>query len=130
VESSTATWTLVVTDAIGTPLLAIPGDPVAHLPEPGKGLHVHVDQLTRALPLVPVHRRSGFQVPQSPEAQTSEDPGHGEEGCLQEPGDVPEVQPLMAEIHGLLELLRTERPSGRLDRLSDTGRASGRRSKG
>lgn len=40
----------------------------------------------------------------------AEDPGHGGEGGPQEPGDVPEVGPLVEEIHGLLELLRIERP--------------------
>ena len=101
---------LVVADAIGTPLLAIPGDPVPHLPEPRQGLDVDMDQVARPLPLVPLHRWPGLQVPQSPEAQTAEGPGHGGEGGPQESGNVPEVQPLMAEIHGLLELLRIERP--------------------
>ncbi|WP_254971708.1 hypothetical protein [Cyanobium sp. Candia 9D4] len=29
---------------------------------------------------------------------------------MEESGDVPQVQPLMAQNHGLLELLRVERP--------------------
>jgi len=97
---------LVVADPVGLPLLAIPGDPVPHLPEPRQGRDVDMDQVAWPLPLVPLHRRPGLQVPQSPEAQTAEGPSHGGEGCLQEPGDVPEVQPLVAQIHGLLELLR------------------------
>ena len=30
--------------------------------------------------------------------------------CMQQPGDVPEVEPLVAEIHGVLQLLGIERP--------------------
>jgi hypothetical protein len=43
---------------------------------------------------------------------------------------LPEVQPLMAEIHGLLELLRIKRPPVKLYRLSGTGPASSRSSGG
>jgi hypothetical protein len=39
-----------------------------------------------------------------------EGPGDGGEGSPQKPGDMPEVQPLMAEFHGLLQLLRIVRP--------------------
>jgi hypothetical protein len=54
---------------------------------------------------------------------------------LQEPGDVPEMQPLVAEIHGALQLLRIESPllgaahaatpPLRLDSPGDTRRGSG-----
>jgi hypothetical protein len=44
------------------------------------------------------------------QAETAEGAGDGEEGSLQQPGDVPQVQPLVVEIHGLLQLLRIERP--------------------
>ncbi len=90
--------------------MAIAGDPVAHLPESGQGLDVDLDQVARPLPLVPLHRWPGLHVPRSPEAENAEGPRHGGEWGPQEPGDVPEVQSLMAEIHGLLELLLIERP--------------------
>jgi len=74
---------LVVADAVGAPLLPITGDPVADLTEPGQGLYVHVDQVARPLPLVPLHRRPRLQSPQSTQTQAAEDPGHGGEGSLQ-----------------------------------------------
>ena len=101
---------LVVADAVGAALLPVAGDAVPHLPEPGQGFHVDVDQVAWPVPLVPLHRDFGLQVPQTPEAQSAESPSDGGEGRPQEPGNVPEVEPLVAEIHGLLELLRVERP--------------------
>jgi hypothetical protein len=101
---------LVVADAVGAALLPVSGDAVAHLPKPSQGLDVNVDQVSWPLPLVALHRWFGFQVPQSPQPQTAESPGNGGERCLQQPGDVPEVEPLVAEIHGVLQLLRIERP--------------------
>ena len=71
---------------------------------------VDIDQVTWVLPLVPLHRWFGFQVPQSPQLQTAESPGNAGERCLEQPGDMAEVEPLVAEIHCLLELLRIERP--------------------
>ncbi len=48
---------LVVVDASAASLLAIAGDPVLHLAEPGQGFHVDVNQVTRPLPLVLLHPR-------------------------------------------------------------------------
>ena len=101
---------LVVVYAVGATLLAIAGDPMPHLPVPGQGLDVDVDQVAWPVPLVPLHRDFGLQVPQTPEAQSAESPGDGGEGSLEQPSDVAEVEPLVAEILGLLELLRIERP--------------------
>jgi len=100
---------LVVADAVGAALLAIAGDAVAHLQEPRQRLDVDMDQVAWVLPLVPLHRWFGFQVSQSPQPQTAESPGNAGEGRLEQPGDVAEVEPLEAEIHRLLELLRIER---------------------
>jgi len=82
------------------------------LPEPvidrqvaGQRLDVDMDQVAWVLPLVPLHRWFGFQVPQSPQPQTAESPGNAGEGCLEQPGDVAEVEPLVAETHGVLETL-------------------------
>jgi hypothetical protein len=36
--------------------------------------------------------------------------GHGGEGCRQQPGDVAQVRPLMAQLYSLLESVRIERP--------------------
>ncbi|WP_411869203.1 hypothetical protein [Vulcanococcus limneticus] len=83
---------------------------MTHLAEAGQGYHVDVNQVTRRLQLVPLHWRLGLQVPQSTQTQTAEGPGDGGEGSPQEPGNMPEVQPLMTKIHGLLQLLRIERP--------------------
>ena len=101
---------LVVADAIGAPLLAITGDPVAHPAEAGQGFDVDVDQVAWPFPLVALHRRFGIHVPQSPQPKAAESPGDGGEGSLQQPGDVPEVESLVPEMHRLLELLRIERP--------------------
>ncbi len=39
-----------------------------------------------------------------------QDFGHGGEGSAQQPGDVTQVQPLMAQLHIALEAARIERP--------------------
>ncbi len=133
---------LVVTDAIGATLLPVAGDPVPHLAEPGQSLGVDVDQVTGPLPLVALHRLFGLQVPQASETQVTESPGDGGEGCLEKPGDVPEVQALVTEVDCLLQLLRIDAvsaagcgehcvdPPERPHRLSGSGRASGRHSAG
>ena len=100
----------VVADAVGAASLPVAGDAVAHLPKPSQGLDINVDQVAWPLPLVALHRWFGFQVPQSPQPQTAESPGNGGEGRLQKPGNVAEMKQLVAEIHGVLQLLRIERP--------------------
>jgi len=69
-----------------------------------------VDKVAGSLPLVPPDWRLGLEVPQASETQTAECPGHGRDGSLEQPGDVPEVQALVTEIHSVLQLLRIERP--------------------
>ncbi len=54
--------------------------------------------------------RFGLEIPQPPETQAVEQPGHGGEGSGQQPGDVRQVEALVTEIHGLLQLLWIERP--------------------
>lgn len=100
---------LLVADAIGAPLLAVSGDPVAHLPEPGQGFHVDVDQVSRLLPLVALYRNLWLQFLNRPRPSRLRAPGDGGEGRLQQPGDVPQMQALVPEIHGVLQLLRIER---------------------
>jgi hypothetical protein len=63
------------------------------------------------LPLVALHWRFGLEIPQPPETKAVEHPGHGGEGSGQQPGDVPEVEALVTELHGVLLLLRIERPT-------------------
>ena len=101
---------LVVADAVGAAPLPVSGDAVAHLPKPSQGLDVNVDQVSWPLPLVALHWNLGLQVPQTPQAQTAESSGDGGEGRLQQPGNVAEVEPLVAKIHGVLEKLWIERP--------------------
>ena len=101
---------LVVADPVGTTPLAIAGDAVAHLPEPGQRFDVNVDQVARPVPLVPLHWWFGLQIPQTAQSQTAERPGVGGEGGLQQPGDVAETQTLVAEVDGFLQLLLIERP--------------------
>jgi len=99
---------LVIVDAIEASLLSFAGDPVAHLAKASQGFDVDVDQLYSPLPLVALHRNLGLQIPQASKTELAKHPGDGGEGSLQQPGDVPEVQPLVAEIHGVLQLLLLE----------------------
>ncbi len=100
---------LVVADAVGAPFLAITGDSVPHFPEASQGFDVDVEQIARPLPLVALHWRFGLQVSQPTQSDSVESTGHGRKRSRQQPGDVPEMQALVAEIHGLLLLLRIER---------------------
>ena len=100
----------VVADPSRTALLAITRDAVTDLAETGQLLDINVDQVTRPLPLVAVDWRLGVQVSQPAQPQAAENPGHGGEGSDQQPGDVAEVQPLVPELYGALQVLRIERP--------------------
>ena len=71
---------------------------MSHLAKPCQGLDVCVDQVARPLPRIPLHQRPGLQVPQSPQSEPAEDPGHGGERDPQQPRDVPEVQALSTDI--------------------------------
>ena len=62
------------------------------------------------LPLVALDWRFGLEIPQPTQPQAVEKPRQGGEGSCQQPGDVPELEPLVTEIHALLQLLRIERP--------------------
>lgn len=52
----------------------------------------------------------GLQISQPAQAQAVQGPGHGGEGSGQQPGDVTQVQPLMAQLNSALEAVRIERP--------------------
>jgi hypothetical protein len=99
-----------VADTSRAALLAAAGDAVTDFPESSQLFDVNVDQLTRPLQLVAVDWWYGVQVSQPPQPQAVEKPRHGGEGRDQQPGDVAEVEALVTEIHGLLRLLRIERP--------------------
>jgi len=101
---------LVVANTSGAALLPIAGDAVTHLPEPGQRLDVDVDQVSRPLPFVPLDRWFGFQIPETAQAQAAEGPGDSREGCVEQPGDVTQVQALVPELDSVLQLLRIERP--------------------
>jgi len=100
----------VVTDACRTPLLTFAGDAVPHLAEAGQLFDVDVDQVSWRRALVALHWSFGLQIPQPPQAQAVQGPGHGGEGCREQPGDVTQVQPLMTQLHGTLQVLRIKRP--------------------
>jgi hypothetical protein len=69
-----------------------------------------MDQVSGMLPLVTLDRRLGVQVAQPAQPQAVHSSGHGGEGSGQQPGDVPEVEALVTELHGVPLLLRSERP--------------------
>jgi hypothetical protein len=108
----------VVANARGAALLAVAGDAVTDFAKAGEllllrrslRLDVDMDQISGLLPLVALDRGLGLEIPQPPQTKAVEHPGHGGEGCDQKPGDVAEVEALVTQIHGLLLLLRIERP--------------------
>ncbi len=100
----------VVADASRAALLAAAGDAVTDFPELSQLFDVNVDQVTRPLPLVAVDWWFWGQVSQAAQPQAVENPRHSGEGRDEQPGDVAEVEALVTEIHGLLQLLRIERP--------------------
>lgn len=139
---------LVVADPGSVAVLAIAGDAVAHLPEPGQlpllwrslQLDVDKDHVPRLLPRVPLHGWFGLQSPQTAQSRTVEDPGDGGERSLQQPGDVAEVQMLVADVDGALRRLLIKSAAGcgarcvdlpqRLHHLSGTAPANGERNGG
>jgi len=86
----------VIAGARGASLLTIAGDAMSDPAEAGQLFDVDVNQVARCLALVALHRCLGVQVSQPPQAQVVQGPGHGGEGSGKQPGDVAQVQPLMA----------------------------------
>jgi hypothetical protein len=109
----------VVADAGRAALLTVACDAVPDLAEADQlpllrrslRLDVDMDQVARRLTLLALEWRFGLQVSQSPEPQAVQSSGHGGEGSGQQPGNVQEVEALVTEIHGLLQLLWIERPA-------------------
>lgn len=93
----------VVADAGRAALLPVSGDAVADLTKAGELLGVDMEHVSGMLPLVALQWRFGLEIPQPPEAKAVENLGHGGEESGQQPGDVPEVEVLVLEIHGLLQ---------------------------
>jgi hypothetical protein len=100
----------VVAGAGRAALLTLAGDAVADPVMAGQLLDVDVDQVARRLALEALHWRFGLQIPQPPEPQAVQSSGHGGEGSGQQPGDVAQVQPLMTQLYGTLQVLRIKRP--------------------
>jgi hypothetical protein len=94
----------------------------ADLAKAGELFDIDVDQVAWHLPLVALHRRFWVQVSQPAQAQPIEGSRDVGEGGLQQPGDVAEVQALMPELHGALQV--------KLHRRRGTGPATCRRSAG
>jgi len=80
----------LVAGASGGALTAVAGDPVPHLAEPGQLFGVEMDHVARLLPLVPLHRSLGLEVPQQPEPKGFHDPSDRGEGSAYGLGDLPE----------------------------------------
>ncbi len=57
-----------------------------------------------------MHWWFGIEIAQAAESQTVEQPGNSGEGGLHKPGDVPQMQPLVAQFHSVLQLLRIQGP--------------------
>ena len=59
-------------------------------------LTIDVNQIAGPLPFVALNRRLWIQVSQPAQAQAVQRSGHGGEGSREQPGDVTQVEPLMA----------------------------------
>ena len=101
----------VVANTHAAALLAVAGDAVNDSAKAGELFDVDMDQVSGMVPLVALDRGLGLEIPQPTQTKAVEHPGHGEEGCDQKPGDVAEVEALMTELHGVLQLLRIKRPT-------------------
>ena len=82
----------------------------AHPLETGQLFGVDVYHVAGALPLVALHWLPGLQIPEPAKPQGVHHLPDGGEGSLQGLGDSAECAALVAVIHGLLQLLRIERP--------------------
>jgi len=84
------------TEAGGTALLPVAGDAVPHIAEPGQLFDVDVNQVARYLAFITLHHRLGLRGAKPPQAKVAQGPGHGGKGGGQHPGDMTQVQPLVA----------------------------------
>lgn len=108
----------VVTNAFCMAMLPVASDAMYHLAESGQlplprrslRLDIHVDQIARCLTLVALHCRLGLQISQTHQAQLIQGSCHRREGSGQQPADMSQVQPLMAELHSALEAVWIESP--------------------
>ena len=91
-------------------MTAVAGDPMTETLETGELLCVAMDHVARALPLVALHWLLGLQIVEPAKPQRVDHPPDGGEGRLEGSGDAAECAALMPEVHGLLQLLRIERP--------------------
>jgi hypothetical protein len=101
---------LLGTSPTGAALTAVAGDPVADPLKAGQLFGVDMDHVAWLLPLVPLHRSLGLQVPQTAESKELHHPSYGRQGSAKGPGDPPEGAALVPEVQGVLQLLRIERP--------------------
>ncbi len=70
-----------------------------------------MDQVSGFVRLVALESRLEYQSPDSTKTQQVQGPGTSGEREFQHPSDVPQVQPLMTELHSELDLLRIEDPT-------------------
>jgi hypothetical protein len=98
---------LLVASTPRTALATIACDAAADPFEPGQLFGVDMDHVARLLPLVPLHRGLGFQVPQAAMAQGFHRPRHGRQRRANDLGNPLDGAALVPEIHRVLRLLRT-----------------------
>jgi hypothetical protein len=91
-------------------MLPVTGNSVPDIAKASQFLDVDVDQVAWRFTLVTLYWRFGLKISHSPKTKAVEHPGHGGEGSGQQPGDVPEVEALVTELHGTLQVLRIKRP--------------------
>jgi len=86
----------VVGEDCATALLPVPCDAVPHLAEPGEFFDVGVNQVAWYLAFITLHYRLALQVSQPPHATPAQGPGHGGDADTHQPGDMTQVQALVA----------------------------------
>ena len=112
----------VVFDASRAALLSVAFDAVVTLAEACQLLEIDVNQIAGPLPFLALNRRLWIQVSQPAQPQAVQRSGHGGEGSCEQPGDVSQVEPLMAHFN----VDRPVRPT----HLSDNGPATCKHSAG
>ena len=83
---------------------------MTNLAEAGQLLDVDVNQIAGPLPFVALNRRLWIKVSQPAQPQAVQRSGHGGEGSREQTGDVSQLEQLMAQLNGALQILRIKRP--------------------
>ncbi len=97
-------------NATGAALRSIASDPVADTIESGQLFCVDMDHVTRSLLLVADDWFLGLQIFETAQPQPVHHTANSRQGGLERLGDPAECAALVAQVHGLLQLKRIERP--------------------